>query len=121
MVGVAMSLSQAGPRKIPVWGFATAVVLLFLGGCAVGPDYMRPGLEAELPEAWSRPTLAEALPLIIATFFLSGLIEMLFGIVRLGRYIRYIPYPVISGFMSGIGIIIRIGTVKFWNMPTISR
>ncbi|MCB0638940.1 MAG: SulP family inorganic anion transporter [Lewinella sp.] len=51
-------------------------------------------------------TLADALPLIIATFFLAGFIEMLFGIVRLGRYIRYIPYPVVSGFMSGIGVII---------------
>ncbi len=53
-------------------------------------------------------SVAEALPLIIATFFLSGFIEMLFGVIRLGRYIRYIPYPVVSGFMSGIGVIIII-------------
>lgn len=53
-------------------------------------------------------TVQEALPIIIATFFLAGLIEMIFGIVKLGRYIRYIPYPVVSGFMSGIGVIIII-------------
>ncbi len=53
-------------------------------------------------------TVNEALPLVIATFFLAGLIEMLFGIIRLGRYIRYIPYSVVSGFMSGIGVIIII-------------
>lgn len=53
-------------------------------------------------------TVAEALPVIIATFFLAGLIEMFFGIIKLGRYIRYIPYPVVSGFMSGIGVIIVI-------------
>ncbi|NJB87213.1 SulP family sulfate permease [Lewinella marina] len=53
-------------------------------------------------------TVAEALPIILATFFLAGLIEMLFGVIKLGRYIKYIPYPVVSGFMSGIGVIIII-------------
>lgn len=52
--------------------------------------------------------LDEAFPIIIATFFLAGLLEMLLGVFRVGRYIKYIPYPVVSGFMSGIGIIIVI-------------
>lgn len=53
-------------------------------------------------------SVQEALPLILATFFLAGLIEMMFGIIKLGKYIKYIPYPVVSGFMSGIGVIIII-------------
>lgn len=47
-----------------------------------------------------------AFPAIIATFVLAGLIQIVMGTLRLGSYIRYIPYPVISGFMSGIGVII---------------
>lgn len=35
-----------------------------------------------------------------------GLFQVLFGIIKIGKYVRYIPYPVLSGFMSGIGIII---------------
>ena len=35
-----------------------------------------------------------------------GLFQILFGVLRIGKYIRYIPYPVLSGFMSGIGAII---------------
>ena len=35
-----------------------------------------------------------------------GLFQILFGILRIGKYVRYIPYPVLSGFMSGIGVII---------------
>ena len=35
-----------------------------------------------------------------------GLFQILFGILKIGKYIRYIPYPVLSGFMSGIGAII---------------
>ena len=39
---------------------------------------------------------------------LCGLFQILFGILKIGKYIRYIPYPVLSGFMSGIGIIIIV-------------
>ncbi|MEZ4888743.1 MAG: SulP family inorganic anion transporter [Chitinophagales bacterium] len=52
--------------------------------------------------------LSLAFPIIIATFVIAGLIEALFGVFRLGRYIRFFPYPVVSGFMSGIGVIIII-------------
>lgn len=39
---------------------------------------------------------------------LGGLFQILFGFLRLGRYINLMPFPVISGFMSGIGFIIII-------------
>lgn len=39
---------------------------------------------------------------------LAGLLQILFGVLKLGRYINLMPFPVISGFMSGIGIIIII-------------
>ena len=35
-----------------------------------------------------------------------GIFQIIFGLIRIGKYVRYIPYPVLSGFMSGIGIII---------------
>ena len=53
-------------------------------------------------------SLETAFPIIIATFFLAGMIESLLGLFRLGKYVKYIPYPVVSGFMSGIGVIIVI-------------
>jgi SulP family sulfate permease len=37
---------------------------------------------------------------------LSGVLQMVLGVIRVGRFVRFIPYPVISGFMSGIGVII---------------
>ncbi len=39
---------------------------------------------------------------------LAGLFQILFGVVKIGRYINLMPFPVISGFMSGIGVIIII-------------
>jgi len=44
--------------------------------------------------------------LVFAAVVLAGLIQILFGVFKLGQYIRLVPYPVISGFMSGIGCII---------------
>ncbi len=56
-------------------------------------------------------SLQEAIPLVLAVFFVAGLLQVLMGVFRIGKYIRYIPYPVVSGFMSGIGVIIIIGQI----------
>ena len=50
----------------------------------------------------------QAIPLIIATFLLAGAIQVGMGLLGIGKYVRYMPYPVVSGFMSGIGVIIVI-------------
>ena len=52
--------------------------------------------------------LDQALPAILMVFLLAGLMQVLMGVFKLGIYIRYIPYPVISGFMTAIGLIIII-------------
>ena len=48
----------------------------------------------------------EMLPLVMAAVVLGGLLQILMGVLRLGRYITLVPYSVVSGFMSGIGVII---------------
>jgi len=52
--------------------------------------------------------VGKALPAILTVFLLSGLIQIGLGFMGLGKYIRYIPYPVVSGFMTAIGVIIII-------------
>ena len=51
-------------------------------------------------------SLTAAMGSIIAIFLLAGVFQILLGVFKIGQYIRYMPYPVVSGFMSGIGIII---------------
>ncbi|MDY0386035.1 MAG: SulP family inorganic anion transporter [Methanolobus sp.] len=48
--------------------------------------------------------------LFLAGFF-AGAFQILFGILKLGKVVKYIPLPVISGFTSGIGAIILIGQI----------
>jgi len=53
-------------------------------------------------------SIEAALPTILSVFLLAGLIQILLGIIGIGKYIRYIPYPVVSGFMTAIGVIILV-------------
>lgn len=50
--------------------------------------------------------VASVMGAIVASFVLAGIIQILLGILKVGSLIKFIPYPVISGFMSGIGVII---------------
>ena len=60
-------------------------------------------------------TLAEALVVVV----LAGLFQVLLGVFRAGRFVVYTPYVVVSGFMSGIGVIvIMIHVLPFLGAPT---
>ena len=49
-------------------------------------------------------TLGEAFTIVI----LGGALQILLGLLRMGRFVVYTPYVVISGFMSGVGLIIML-------------
>ncbi len=48
----------------------------------------------------------QGLALAFSTVFLGGCLQVCFGLLRIGKYVIMVPYPVISGFMTGIGAII---------------
>ncbi|MGP0594502.1 SulP family inorganic anion transporter [Nitrospira sp. T9] len=52
--------------------------------------------------------MAGNMQLVYTTVILGGVVLIAMGMLGIGRYIRLMPYPVISGFMSGIGAIIII-------------
>lgn len=52
--------------------------------------------------------VGKALPIILTIFLLVGILQIGLGALGLGKYIKYIPYPVVSGFMTAIGLIIII-------------
>ena len=59
-------------------------------------------------------TFAEAFTVVI----MAGIIQILLGVMKVGRFVSFTPYSVISGFMSGIGvIIILLQTLPFLGAP----
>ena len=60
-------------------------------------------------------SLTEALTIVV----MAGVLQVLLGVSRVGRYVAYTPYVVVSGFMSGIGIIIMlIQAMPLFGAPT---
>ena len=64
---------------------------------------------------------AETLPEAFTIVMLAGLLQIALGAIRVGSLVSYTPYSVISGFMSGIGvIIIVIQVMPFVGLDTVS-
>ncbi len=54
-----------------------------------------------------------AMALAFMGVFLAGLLQIGFGLLKLGRFIKFTPYPVIAGFMNGVAVLLLIGQLKF--------
>ncbi len=90
---------------------AIGVLAAIFGGTATqasGPTGPMTVISAALVLAAIEYTgsLDNALGIILVTFFLGGVLQILFGLLNIAKYIKFLPYPVISGFMSGVGLII---------------
>src|ERR1700730_14349742 len=104
--GVASGL---GPVAGLYGAIATGIVAAVFGGTLVqitGPTGPMTLVVAGVVATHTLPAGALNLPGIVAIIVLAGLLQIALGLLRIGAYIRYVPYPVISGFMSGIGVII---------------
>ncbi|MDE2869879.1 MAG: SulP family inorganic anion transporter [Chloroflexota bacterium] len=63
-------------------------------------------------------THAQSLTEAFTIAVMAGLIQIALGVLRIGRFVGYTPYSVISGFMSGVGIIIiLVQTLPFLGAP----
>lgn len=52
------------------------------------------------------------LVLVSMTIFMAGMMQLVMGAIGGGRLIKFIPYPVIGGFMNGIAIVIFLGQLR---------
>ncbi|MFK7936256.1 MAG: SulP family inorganic anion transporter [Saprospiraceae bacterium] len=117
IIGLPMGLafgvqSGLGPQA----GIYTAIILAFVaslfGGTKTlisdptGPMTVVAATVVSMGLANAGGDLQNAWPLIVGTFVLAGIFELVFGIFDLGKYVKFMPYPVLSGFMAGIGVII---------------
>jgi sulfate permease, SulP family len=67
-------------------------------------------------------SLQAGMGIIIGSFILAGGFQILFGLIKIGKYIKFIPYPVLSGFMTGIGMIIILFQIyPFLGHPSASN
>jgi SulP family sulfate permease len=103
--------SGLGPEAGLYGAIAAGILASLFGGTPVlvtGPTNPMTLVAATVVAANMLPTGEANIPIVVTAFLLASALQLLLGVLRLGGYVRYVPYPVISGFMSGIGIIIII-------------
>ncbi|MBV8165259.1 MAG: SLC26A/SulP transporter family protein [Alphaproteobacteria bacterium] len=62
--------------------------------------------------------VATALLLLAAVGLLAGVLQVAMGVIRLGTLIRFVPYPVVSGYLSGVGLVIITSQLpRFLGVP----
>ncbi len=61
-----------------------------------------------VPDPATGVVAENAMAMAFTTVMLAGFFQVMFGVLKLGRYVTLMPYTVISGFMSGIGLILII-------------
>jgi sulfate permease, SulP family len=60
----------------------------------------------------SAPLLGPVLLTLAATTIVTGIVLCGFGLTRMGRAIRYVPYPVVGGFLGATGCLILLGAIR---------
>lgn len=83
-----------GGRPGMISGATGAIAVIFVG------------LILELKNTFPDITPETILQYVFATVILGGIFQILFGLFRLGKFIRLVPHPVMFGFVNGLAIII---------------
>ena len=112
---VALPLSMAiaiasgvGPER----GLYTAIIGGFLVSALGGSRFQIGGPAGAFIVLVSACVMQIGVPGLILATFLSGFILMAVGALRLGSYVKFIPYPVTVGFTAGIAVIILASQVR---------
>ncbi|MEX0963884.1 MAG: SulP family inorganic anion transporter [Pseudohongiellaceae bacterium] len=92
----------------PIAGLYGAIIVGFFASLFGGTDSQISGPTGPMVVVFAGvyASLNGSPGLVFSVVVLAGIIQIAFGVLRFGQYIRLVPYPVVSGFMSGIGIII---------------
>ena len=109
-------ISQLGPIA-GVWGAITGgIVGGFFGGCLVGVSGPTAPKAAQIAAYMSFFVIGSTNdPDLVAAFsiiFLSGIILVIISFARISHFIHYTPYPVVAGFMCGIGVIVILTQIN---------
>lgn len=112
---VALPLAMAfaiGAGASPAQGLYTAVIAGFLIAVLGGSRYQVSGPTGAFVVIIAGVITQHGMGGLITATLLAGIILVLLGVSGLGKLIKYIPYPVTTGFTTGIGLIIAGGQLK---------
>ncbi|MDX9959726.1 MAG: solute carrier family 23 protein [Spirochaetia bacterium] len=112
---IALPLAVAfaiGAGATPAQGLWTAIIAGFVIAALGGSRYQVSGPTGAFVVVIAGVISAHGMDGLFTTTLIAGVLLVLLGISGLGKLIKFIPYPVITGFTTGIGVIIAGGQFK---------
>ncbi len=104
IVALALVVAAAGSLPFAVAGAQdTTAVILAVAAASISSTLTSQGL--------ARQVYPTVMAFIVLSSILLGIVFVALGTLRLGRLIRFIPYPVIGGFLAGTGWLLTIGGI----------
>jgi len=95
----------------PIMGIYTAIIAGVLASLIGGSKFSITGPTGAMTVIILSTLNKFGLEGLMLAGFLSGVMLIIFGVVKLGKVVKFIPLPIISGFTAGIGVIIFIGQI----------
>lgn len=99
----------------PIVGLYTVFILGLVTALIGGKPGMISGATGAVVVVLASLAMAHGLEYVLATAVMAGLIQIAFGILKLGKFIRLVPQPAIFGFVNGLAIVIGMSQLKMFN------
>ncbi|TDB90562.1 SulP family inorganic anion transporter [Actinomadura sp. KC216] len=110
-LAIAFGITATGSSEGALVGLYGAIFAGFFAAVAGGTPAQVTGPTGPITVVATGVIAAHGLQAAFVAFIMAGVFQILFGLCRIGSLIRYIPHPVVSGFMGGIALIIILGEI----------
>ncbi|MGW0733914.1 SulP family inorganic anion transporter, partial [Streptomyces sp. NPDC002851] len=108
-LAIAFGIAATGSSEGALVGLYGAIFAGFFAAVFGGTPAQVTGPTGPITVVSTGVIAAHGLEGAFLAFIMAGAFQILFGLCRIGSLIRYIPHPVVSGFMGGIALIIILG------------
>ena len=90
----------------PLTGLYAAILVCFITSFFGGRPGMVSGATGALAVVMVSLVIQHGIEYLFLTVILMGLIQIIFALFKLGKFIRMVPYPVMLGFVNGLAVVI---------------
>jgi len=101
----------------PLVGLYAAAIVGFITAAIGGRPGMISGATGALAVVMVSLVANHGVEYLFATVVLMGIIQIIAGVMRLGKFIRIVPYPVMLGFVNGLAIVIFLAQLGQFKVP----
>ncbi|AMA45536.1 SulP family inorganic anion transporter [Pseudomonas alabamensis] len=99
----------------PLMGLYGAVIICTLTALFGGRPGMISGAAGSMAVVIVALVVQHGAQYLLATVVLGGVVMLLFGLLRLGKLVRLVPYPVMLGFVNGLAIVIAMAQLEHFK------